>query len=283
VTHTGLIGRFSGAAAVIALATAVLAARELKPATLATYDRYIALTEQRIAQENDGTRPFLWIDQQPASAREALMARLRNGEVVVERAETRDQGKPISVNGGLIHHWVGTVLLPNVPVDRAVAFVQDYDRYQQLFDPIMPRVRVLEHDGDRYVVAMRTAFTKVVTVVMDGDYVITYHRLGPSRVWTTTIATNLFQIHDADTPNERREPGDAASGFLWRYSMYCKFEQRADGSLDQCEAVTLTRDVPFAIAWLVRPFITGIPRDEMTFTLGRVRAALVRQAGTGPA
>jgi hypothetical protein len=61
--------------------------------------------------------------------------------------------------------------------------------------------------------------------------------------------------------------------------MYCKFEQRADGSLDQCESVTLTRDVPFAIAWLVRPFVTGIPRDAMTFTLGRVRAALTQPAG----
>jgi hypothetical protein len=43
--------------------------------------------------------------------------------------------------------------------------------------------------------------------------------------------------------------------------------------------VTLTRDVPFAIAWLVRPFVTGIPRDAMTFTLGRVRAALTQPAG----
>jgi hypothetical protein len=268
------------AAVAVSLATAVLAARELKPATLAAYERYVALTEQRIAQENDGARPFLWIDQQPAPARDTVMRRLRNGEVVVERLETRDEGKSIRISGGLIHHWVGTVLLPDVPVDRAVAFVQDYDRYSQLFDPIMPRVRVLEHDGDRYVVAMRTSFTKVVTVVMDGDYVITYHRLSPSRVWTTNVATNLFQIHDAGTPNERREPGDAASGYLWRYSMYCKFEQRAEGSLDQCESVTLTRDVPFAIAWLVRPFVTGIPRDAMTFTLGRVRAALASQSGT---
>jgi hypothetical protein len=257
----------------------VLAARELKPATLAAYDRYVTLTERRIAEENDGARPFLWIDQQSAQARDALMRRLRNGEVVVERLQTRDNGKPIPISSGLIHHWVGTVLLPNVPVDRAVAFVQDYDRYPTLFDPIMPRVRVLEHDGDRYVVAMRTSFTKVVTIVMDGDYIITYHRLTASRVWTTNVATNLFQVHDAGTPNERREPGDAASGYLWRYSMYCKFEQRAEGSLDQCESVTLTRDVPFAIAWLVRPFVTGIPRDAMTFTLGRVRAALTPPPG----
>ncbi len=264
------------AALALSLATAVLAARELKPATLAAYDRYVALTEQRIAQENAGTRPFLWIDQQPASSRAALMARLRKGEVVIDRLETRDQVKPIDVDGGLIHHWVGTVLLPNVTVDRAVAFVQDYDRYPQLFNPIMPRVHVLDHTGDRYVVAMRTAFTKVVTVVMDADYVVTYSRLSPSRVWTTNIATNLFQVHDAGTSNERREPGDAASGYLWRYSMYCKFEQRAEDSLDQCESVTLTRDVPFAIAWLVRPFVTGIPRDAMSFTLGRVRAALIQ-------
>jgi hypothetical protein len=90
------------------------------------------------------------------------------------------------------------------------------------------------------------------------------------------VATNLYQVHNAGEPNERREPGDAASGYLWRFRIYCVFEEREEGSLEQCESVTLTRPIPFALGWIVRPFVTGIPRDTIEFTLGRVRAGLVK-------
>ncbi len=92
----------------IALVLAVLAASavalgfELKPPTLAAYDRYVALTEARLATERDGTSPFLWIDRQPAAERARLMTRLRAGEVVVDKLETRDRGAAVSIDGGLV-------------------------------------------------------------------------------------------------------------------------------------------------------------------------------------
>jgi hypothetical protein len=267
----------------IGTASAALSAFQLAPATLASYDRYVALTEARVAAERAGTSPFLWLDRQPPANRAKILDRLRRGEVVVDRLETRDHGAAIDVDDGLIHHWVGTVLMPGVSVDRVVAFVQDYDRYPAIFAPMIPRTHVLRHDGDEYVVAMRTSVKKVITVVMDADYVVDYHRLSPTRLVTTTVATNLYQVHDAGTSRERREPGDAASGFLWRFRMYCAFDERAEGSLEQCESVTLTRDVPFAVSWLVKPFVTGIPRDTIAFTLGQVRAGLVTQAPGGEA
>lgn len=260
----------------LAASTIVLAGVELKPATLVAYDRYIALTEARLASERDGTRPFLWVDQQPAATRAQHLARLTSGQVVLAKLETRDRGTAIPVADGLIHHWIGTVFMPGVSIDRLVAFVQDYERYPQIFSPLIPRTRVLARDGDRFVVSMRTFVKKVITVTMDADYTIDYHRLGPNRLWTTNVATNLFQVHEAGTPAERREPGDQATGYLWRFRMYCAFEERPDGSLEQCESVTLTRPIPFALGWIVRPFVSGIPRDTIEFTLGQVRKGLVR-------
>ena len=57
--------------------------------------------------------------------------------------------------------------------------------------------------------------------------------------------------------------------------MYCTLDQRAEGSLDQCETITLTRDAPFALAWLVKPFVTAVPRDTLRFMLEQVRRALI--------
>lgn len=258
------------------VATSMLVARELKPATLAAYDRYIAATEARLAGERDGRSPFFWIDQQPPTQRAALQARLNAGDVVLSRLETRDRGAEIPIDGGLIHHWVGTVLMPGVSLDRLVAFVQDYDRYPQVFAPLIPTARLERRTGDRFEVSMRTSVQKVITVVMDAEYSIDYQRLSPTRLVTTNVASRLFQVHDAGTPAERREPGDAAPGYLWRFRMYCAFEERSGGSLEQCESVSLTRPIPFALGWLVRPFVTGIPRDTIEFTLGQVRRALVR-------
>ena len=263
-------------------ATAVAVTRpepfELRPPTLAAYERYVALTDARVADERSGTAPFLWIDRQPASVQADAMNRLRRGEVVVAPLETRDNGRTIDVPDGLVHHWVGTVLVPGVSATRLVAFVQDYARYPETFAPMIQRARVLgrtDVDGRtvRYQVSMRTYVKKVVAVVMDGTYAVDYYQLSPTRIATTNVATDLFQVGDAGSPAERREPGDQASGYLWRFQMYCAFEERPEGSLEQCESISLTRSIPFGLAWIVKPFVTGIPRETLEFTLGQVRVA----------
>ena len=155
------------AIAVLALAPAPSAA-DLKPPTFAAFERYVKLTEARMAGEISGASPFLWIDRQ-AAGKGALLAKLQQGEVVSARLETRDGKKEIDVPDGIVHHWVGTVLLPGATIERVMAVVKDYE---------------------------------------------------------------------------------------------------------QCESVSLTRDVPTGLGWLIKPFITSIPRETMEFTLGKVRAGV---------
>jgi hypothetical protein len=274
------------AVSVTMVAATALPVFDLRPQTLAAYERYVALTEARVARERAGAAPFLWIDAQPPATQAAAMARLRRGEVVVAPLETKDNGRTLDVPDGLVHHWVGTVLVPEMSAARLVAFVQNYDRYPEIFAPMIQRARVLERsDVDprtvRYEVSMRTNVKKVITVVMDGTYAIDYYQLSPSRIATTNVATDLFQVHDAGSPAERREAGDEASGYLWRFRMYCAFDERPEGSVEQCESISLTRPIPFGLAWIVKPFVTGIPRETLEFTLGQVRAALVLRPMSG--
>lgn len=265
--------------AIAGLALLPLTARafELKPATLGAFDRYVQLTEARMAGETGGASPFLWIDRQPEKDRGVLLQRLNRGEVAVERLQTRDGRTEIKVNDGLIHHWIGTVLLPGVPIDRAVAFVQQYDRYPERFGPIIRRARILSHTGDHFEVAMRTTTTKMlVTVVVDADYVVDFHRIGSRRAWTKSIATHVREVQSADKPDEHSRPSDQATGFLWRLNTYCAFEERPEGTYEQCESISLTRDLPFGIGWMIKPFVTSIPRETLEFTLGRVRQGLTK-------
>ncbi len=249
-------------------------ALELKPVTLAAFDRYVQLSEKRMDDEIRGASPFLWIDRQPDRERGQLLQRLNRGEVVVTRLETLDGRAEIAVKGGLIHHWIGTVLLPGVTMDRAVAFVRQYERYPEHFAPMIRRSRVLAHTGDHYEVAMRTSTTRMlVTVVIDADYVIDYRAVGVGRVWTKSVANRIAEVDSAGQPTERARPAEQASGYLWRLNNYCAFEQRPEGTYEQCESISLTRDLPFGVDWMIRPLVSSIPRETLAFTLGRVRAA----------
>ena len=46
----------------------------------------------------------------------------------------------------------------------------------------------------------------------------------------------------------------------------------------QCEAISLTRDIPVGLGWLVRPFIKSIPEKSLTSTLEDTRRALEAEA-----
>ena len=261
------------AAAILALGISAPAA-ELKPATLAAFDRYVTLTESRMAGEMSGTSPFLWIDRQPASTRSSLLQRLKGGEVISERLETRDGKKEIEAPDGMIHHWVGTVLIPGVTLDRVMTFVKNYPDYPKHFGPMIKSARVLKQTPDRFDVTMRTWTKKVITVVIDADYAVTYRSLGPTAVVTASTASNLYEVEDFGTPSEKRTPVDKGAGYLWRIHNYCWFDQRAEGVYEQCESISLTRDIPFGFGFIVRPFVTGIPRETLEFTLGKVRASI---------
>jgi hypothetical protein len=264
---------------VIALGLALAATPpvpELKPATAAAFDRYVKLTEARMAGEMTGASPFLWIDRQVDPGRRAILGRLKSGEVVSAKLETRDGKKEIEAPDGMLHHWVGTVLMPGVHIDRVMAFVRDYPNYPKLFSPMIRRAQVIRQTPDRFDVTMRTSTTKVITVVIDADYGVEYRTLRPTSVVTKSVVTNVYEVDDAGSSSEKRTPADKGTGYLWRLNTYCWFDERPEGVYEQCESVSLTRDIPFGFGFIVSPFVTSIPRETLEFTLGKVRAGLVR-------
>src|SRR5690349_23687554 len=120
------------AAAVLAVTPAVAA--ELRPDTIAAFERYVQQTEQRLDQ-NKGK---LWADEKPDRAR-----RVKSGEVVVEPFHA----KPIvDAPHGLIHDWVGAAFLPGVTVAQTLATVQNYDRAEDVYKPEVVDARLLSHE-----------------------------------------------------------------------------------------------------------------------------------------
>ncbi len=261
------------ALAIVSLSVS-LGAWQLKPAALAAFDKYVKLTEARMAGEMNGTSPFLWIDRQPEARRAQLYAQLKRGEVLAERLQTREGNKPIEITDGLIHHWVGTVLLPGATMDKVMVFVKDYGNYSKHFAPTILRSHVMSQTDDHFEVAMRTATKKIITVTIDADYVIDYRTVGADRVYTRSVARNFFEVEHPGTPHERRTPAEQGRGYLWRLNNYCSFQLRPEGVYEQCESISLTTDIPWVLRMIVTPFVTAVPRETLEFTLGRVRAGV---------
>jgi hypothetical protein len=70
-------------------------------------------------------------------------------------------------------------------------------------------------------------------------------------------------------------PPGKDNGFLWRLNSYWRFFETGRGVYVQCEAVSLTRDIPTGLHWLIAPFIESIPKESLEFTLRSTRTAVL--------
>jgi len=144
---------FSVLALILMLLAAVaspVAAAELKSNTVQAFDRYTRLTEERINGELRDGRPFLWVDVMPEGRRGTLYSRLRQGQIVMDRLETRENGREIDVPDGLIHHWIGIVFIPGATLQQTVTLLQDYNNHYKIYKPEVIGSKLLGRDGNNF-------------------------------------------------------------------------------------------------------------------------------------
>ena len=58
---------------------------------------------------------------------------------------------------------------------------------------------------------------------------------------------------------------------MWRLNSYWLLRERDGGVYLECEAVSLSRGVPAALAWLIDPIIRSLPKDALANTLRATR------------
>lgn len=262
-------------AAVLAGMLAPAAVAELKPETLAAFESYVAGQEQRIRREEGSSQTFLSLPLVSAAPGEDALALLRRGEVLVEKRGD----SPIKVPYGLIHHWVGTALIPDASVDQVVDLVQDYDHLQRYYPSEVEQSRLLARNGDHYRIFLRLRRHYVVSVVLDSEYEVDRGRLDAAHQFSFSRSTRIAEISDPGSPREHALDAQHEHGFLWRLNTYWRFSQAEDGVLVQCEAISLTRGVPGGLGWLIGPLLQSIPRESLETTLRGTRAAVTSELG----
>lgn len=250
---------------------------ELRPETVRAFDRYIQATESRIDQEETRRDRFLYFDGLPAAERDQIVASLKQGEIVIRPLKTLDDaGHDIHVPGGLIHHWIGIVFIPRASVRDVLAIVQDYDHQAAYYRPQVVRSRLLSHHDDQFHVYLRFREKKVITVTLDTEHDVTYQQLDAGDWSSRSRATRIQEVRNAGERGEYDLPPGQGGGFLWRLDTYWRFAGRDGGVYVQCESISLTRDVPTGLEWLIEPFITSIPKESLELTLNATRRAVLK-------
>jgi hypothetical protein len=260
------------------LALSTASGAELKPKTVAAFDQYVAATQQRFADELKPGGAFLYIDALPAQERDADYTRLKNGEILVDKRTTQAPGVDRDVPDGMVHHWVAVVFVPGVTLAQVLTVVKDYDHRSDLYKPEVIASRLLSHQGNNYKIFLRLYQKKFTTVVFNTDYDVQWGEVTPQEYYSNSISTRVAQVKDSDHPDGPEYPVGEGNGYLWRLNTYWRFAEKDNGVYIQCEALSLTRDIPTGLGWLLKPLVTRIPRESLNRALGRTRDVVLEKA-----
>jgi hypothetical protein len=162
-----------------------------------------------------------------------------------------------------------------------LAVIQDYDHHFEYYKPEVMHSKLVEHTGEDFKVHYRLRKKKVITIILDTDYQVHRHSLDATHAYSNSISTRIAQVENAGEPDERELPPGKDGGFLWRLNSYWRYFDSGRGVYVQCEAVSLTRDIPAGLNWLIGSFVQSVPKESLEFTMNSTRSAVLRHRSDG--
>jgi hypothetical protein len=243
---------------------------QLLPQTVEAFDDYIREAEAAMGQTLHSDGSFLWSGLVPERAQQ-----VQEGRVVAQFWAGK---APVKVPHGLIHDWIGAALVPGTTVRDMLALIQDYDNHKNIYKPEVIASRLISHHDNDFQIYLRLLKKKIITVILDTDHQVHYRAVDRSRWVCRSYTTRIAEVEDAGSPREKVLPPDTGYGFLWRLYSYWRFQERDGGVYFECRAISLTRDVPSGLGWVIRPIIQKLPKESLTNTLENTRRALQARA-----
>ncbi len=236
---------------------------KLSPETVAEFDAYIKDGERILQKRLDGEDAFLYADEVPERE-----IGLRRGEILISQLP-----KTPDIKGGLLHVWEGSMFVPGATGPEVLAVLQDYDHHQEWYpEPI--ESKLLSQDGDVYRGYLKLRRKKVITVVLSTEHEAEYSQVSDGRWYGRSYSTKIAEVENPGEANEKELPVGEDHGFLWRLYAYWFIEETEDGVFVESVSVSLSRQIPFGLGWVVKPFVTSLPRESLEGMLQATRVAI---------
>lgn len=231
---------------------------QLTPQATAAFDHYVANAEAKMNGD-------------PAQD-----SRVRGGDF---RIEPGGSGLSTNVPGGMIQDWVGTMFIPGATLAQVRSVLQDYADYQNYYRPKVIASKQLAHSGEDFDIFLRLREQHLLTVVLNTTYQVEYRTPNPRELIVIARSTRIAEVKDPDRSLDDELPVGDDSGFLWRLNSYWRLEAADGGVYARCEAISLSRDVPLGLGWMLKGFLASFPKESMLNTLQGTRAAVEHLKG----
>jgi hypothetical protein len=246
-------------------------AANLKPETLAAWDNYLRTVDANLQKQVRPGGRFLWTFEDADRA-----ARVLKGEIVIAPAPGPS---PRQVPGGLIHHWLGAVFLPNVTLDEFVAVTRDYDHYKDYYRPSVVESKALAHQGpddDFTMVLLNKAF--FLKNAMRTDYHSTHVRIDDCRIYSVSSTTRVQGIESYGRRGEHLMPEGDSSCYIWKMYTIARLKQETTGLYYELEAIALSRDLPMGTRFIAEPVVRRVSHDSLLTSLQKTSDAVRQKA-----
>ena len=268
--HTIRFSRTQKVAAILFMAAFfhIASATDLKPKTNEAFDRYVAATESRFAGELHPGGPFLYIDRLSAEEKRQSYQSLQHGEVWIRNVESKSAS---IAPGGMVHHWIGIIFIPGATLGKTLPIVKDYGHRDQYYKPDVIASKLLTHQGDNYTMFLRLRQKKFTTAIFNTNYAIHWGEVDSTHVYSHSVSTRIAEVKDTSKPEGDELPVGTGNGYVWRLNSYWRFQESDGGVYVQCEAVSLSRDIPTGFGWLLESMVNGLPKDSLMHVLTRTR------------
>jgi hypothetical protein len=238
---------------------------QLKPRTLEKFEEYVQRVEGEISTASATAGPGFWISR----LGEATLQKVEKGEIIIQAEEVPE------ISGGLVHDWSGAIFIPGVQAIEVFELLTDYDRHSGIYAEVL-EAETLEN-GEGFVFGRLLLKKKrVLTVVLDTKHRATYTQLGPGQWRIFSHSTKIAEVRDFGSSEQKELPVGQDSGFLWRLNAYWGVFEEKGGVFVACTTISLSRDIPWGLGWVIGPIVKSMPRETLEDTLLATRVALVK-------
>ena len=181
------------------------------------------LTEARIRDEVADPNRFLQIDALPEAQEAEVRSRLIKGEIFIESMATKEDGAPIQIPGGLVHHWMALEFIPGGTAEQVLQLAQNYSRYAELYKPDIQEAKILGREGQNFHVYYQLYRHTIVTVVYNAEFDVDYFTPDSSSNYSLARCVRIAEVEHPGGADEREYPVGRDHGYLWRMNLYTRW------------------------------------------------------------
>lgn len=222
----------------------------LEPKTVSAYDQYLRGVDAQIRARNAGEAPL------------------------AGRAAGVFKNDAAEISKGLVQDWTAVAFLPGVKKAQAVPVLEDFSRHASIY-PEVVEGRIEKREPGRIYGYHRVRKKKLLEVNLEARYTVDQLPVAANRYASRSVATEIVEIDDAGTKKERRLPPGQDHGFLWRLNTYWTLEETPQGLWMEVRSISLTRDVPPGLGWVVKPLLRDLPKESLEAVMEATRRAVL--------